>query len=148
MGSGIMLISTKGRYALRLMTCVARKADDGVMPLRAIADEEEISLKYLEHLARALLKADLLVSTRGKTGGYRLARSADRIRVGEILKAAEGTNVSVNCMALTGEEKCPRESQCPTVHFWAGLNEAISAYVNGFTLADLVEGKKTTTVSE
>lgn len=131
-----MLISSKGRYALRLMIYLAAFGDaEGKIALREVADREDISLKYLEQLVRPLMHAGLLVSVRGKGGGYVLARPADEIRAGDILRAAEGTTAPVACEGLDGG--CHRADLCSTVKFWTGLDEVIERYVDGVTLADL-----------
>lgn len=158
-----MLITSKGRYALRLMiyiaTCAAlddaelagqagepggEAAEDAPAPpargakiaLREVAEREHISLKYLEQLVRPLMAAGLLTSVRGKGGGYVLARPASAIRAGDILRAAEGDRSAIACDGLEGT--CGRSDLCTTVQFWAGLEDAIDAYVDGVTLADLV----------
>lgn len=130
-----MLVSTKGRYALRLMIYIARHVDEGKVALREVAADEDISLKYLEQLVRPLMQADLLHSVRGKSGGYVLAKEAAAITAGDILRAAEGSTAPVACLGL--ESTCPRERECSTVRFWAGLDAAVEQYVDGVTLADL-----------
>ena len=135
-----MLVTTKGRYAMRLMVRIAQQGPGGKVPLRQVAEEEDISLKYLEQVVRPLMVAGLVRSVRGKGGGYALARDAAEIRAGDVLRAAEGSTVPVVCLAL-GEEAggCPRKDECPTVGFWAGLDKVIEEYVDGSTLADLAE---------
>lgn len=131
-----MLISSKGRYALRLMIYIAAFSDaEGKIALREVAAREDISLKYLEQLVRPLMHAGLLKSVRGKGGGYTLARPADEIRAGDILRAAEGSTAPVACEGLEGG--CHRADLCSTVKFWTGLEEAIETYVDGVTLAEL-----------
>ena len=131
-----MLISSKGRYALRLMVYMAQASDGSdTVALRRVASSEGISLKYLEQLARSLVRAGYLTSVRGREGGYTLARAAEQITAGDILRAAEGQNATVACAGL--EEGCPREAICSTVQFWAGLDDVIDDYVDGVTLADL-----------
>lgn len=131
-----MLISSKGRYALRLMIYIAAFADsEGKIALREVADRESISLKYLEQLVRPLMHAGLLKSIRGKGGGYMLAKPAEEIRAGDILRAAEGTTSPVACEGLEGG--CARSNLCSTVSFWSGLDEVIENYVDGVTLAEL-----------
>ena len=132
-----MLVSTKGRYALRLMVRVARGGEGGRVSLREASEAEGISLKYLEQLARPLVQAGLLRSVRGKGGGYALACEPSAIRAGDVLRAVEGTTAPVACLALGEGEECPREGFCSTVRFWAGLDEVIGRYVDGTTLADL-----------
>lgn len=132
-----MLVTTKGRYAMRLMVYVASFPDRKVA-LREVAENEDISLKYLEQLAHDMVAAGLLKSVRGHGGGYLLGHPADEIRAGDILRAAEGTTVPVACAALEeGGIGCPRESECSTVSFWAGLDSVIENYVDNVTLADL-----------
>ena len=131
-----MLISSKGRYALRLMIYIAAFGDEeGKIALREVAEREGISLKYLEQLVRPLMHAGLLTSVRGKGGGYMLARPAEEVRAGDILRAAEGTTAPVACEGIAGD--CARAGLCSTVRFWTGLDEAIERYVDGVTLADL-----------
>ena len=132
-----MLISSKGRYALRLMIYIAAFGDaEGKIALREVAERESISLKYLEQLVRPLMAAGLssrACAARG--GGYMLAKPADEVRAGDILRAAEGATAPVACEGLEGA--CVRSDLCSTVKFWAGLEEAIDTYVDGVTLADL-----------
>ena len=116
-----MLVSTKGRYALRLMVCVAQAGAEGKVALREVSEREDISLKYLEQLARPLVQAGLLRSVRGKGGGYALAQDT----------------APVACLDLQEGMACPRAGECTTVRFWAGLDEVIERYVDGVTLADL-----------
>ena len=130
-----MLISSKGRYALRLAVCIAQAGPEAKVSLREVAEREELSLKYLEQIARPMVSAGLLASVRGKGGGYVLARPADEITAGDILRAAEGTTATVACDGLEGA--CTRADLCSTVKFWTGLEKAIDDYVDGVTLADL-----------
>lgn len=131
-----MLITSKGRYALRLMIYIAAFGGaEGRIALREVAERESISLKYLEQLVRPLMRAGLLTSVRGKGGGYVLARPADQVRAGDILRAAEGERPAIACDGLEGS--CGRSGLCTTVRFWAGLEDAIDAYVDGVTLAEL-----------
>ena len=133
-----MLVTTKGRYAMRLMIYIASFPDRKVA-LREVAENEDISLKYLEQLARDMVEANLLNSVRGHGGGYLLARPAADISAGDILRAAEGTTVPVACAALEeGGTGCPREKECSTISFWSGLDEVIESYVDNVSLADLV----------
>ena len=131
-----MLVTTKGRYAMRLMVYIASFPDRKVA-LREVAENETISLKYLEQLAHEMVKAQLLESVRGHGGGYTLARDAASIKAGDILRAAEGTTSPVACAALEEGESCPREEICSTVAFWSGLDRVIETYVEGGTLADV-----------
>ena len=133
-----MLVTTKGRYAMRLMAYIASYPDRKVA-LREVSENEGISLKYLEQLAHDLVKADLLKSVRGHGGGYLLARNADEIKAGDVLRAAEGSTAPVACAALEDGGSCPREQMCSTIDFWAGLDNVIENYVDATTLADLAE---------
>ena len=132
-----MLVSTKGRYALRLMVCVAQAGAEGKVALREVSEREDISLKYLEQLARPLVQAGLLRSVRGNGGGYALAQEPAAIRAGDVLRAVEGSTAPVACLDLQEGMACPRAGECTTVRFWAGLDEVIERYVDGVTLADL-----------
>lgn len=135
-----MLISTKGRYALRLMVCVASQVDEGKTSLREVSESEDISLKYLEQLARPLVQSELLTSVRGKGGGYKLGRAPKDITAGDVLSVVEGTTTPVGCAALEAGQDCPRAQTCTTVAFWAGLDKLIDDYVHAVTLQDLVDG--------
>lgn len=130
-----MLISTKGRYAMRLMIDIAQLGDGGKVSLREVAETEGISLKYLEQLVRPLAHSGLIVGSRGKNGGYSLARPAVDIKAGDILRAVEGTTIPVACSAL--ETGCERGIECNAVRFWAGLDKVIEDYVDSATLASL-----------
>lgn len=124
---------------MRLMVYVASFPGRKVA-LREVAENEDISLKYLEQLAKDLLKAGLLTSMRGHGGGYLLALPAEEIRAGDILRAAEGSTAPVSCPALEEDGPgCPREKICSTISFWAGLDHVIESYVDGVTLAELMQ---------
>lgn len=132
-----MLVTTKGRYAMRLMVYIASFPDRKVA-LREVSENEDISLKYLEQLARDMVGAGLLKSVRGHGGGYLLARPATEIKAGDVLRAAEGTTVPVACAALEDDGVgCPREEKCTTIAFWSGLDNAIESYVDNVMLSDL-----------
>lgn len=131
-----MLVTTKGRYAMRLMLYIASFPDRKVA-LREVAENEAISFKYLEQLAHAMVKAGLLTSVRGHGGGYALSRSASQITAGDVLRAAEGSTVPVACAALEEGGSCPREKLCSTVEFWAGLDAVVENYVDGVTIAEM-----------
>lgn len=134
-----MLVTTKGRYAMRLMSYVA-SCPGRKVALREIAESESLSVKYLEQLARDMVQAGLLKSVRGHGGGYTLSRDASEIRAGDVLRATESTTAPVACAALEEDGPgCPREQTCSTIEFWAGLDNVIETYVDGVTLADLVD---------
>ena len=132
-----MLISTKGRYALRVLVDIAEHQSESYIPLKEIADRQEISEKYLESITKELVKSRFLVGQRGKGGGYRLSRQPDQINVGEVLSAMEGSLAPVACLE-EGAMPCVRASQCRTLSFWRGMDEAIRQYANGYTVADLM----------
>jgi len=131
-----MLVSTKGRYALRVMIDLAEHNSGEFIPLKEIADRQEISEKYLESIISTLTKADFLVGLRGKGGGYRLTRSPEKYTVGSILKLAEGTLAPVACLECT-PNRCSRAAQCRTLPMWEKLGKIIDDYFEGITLADL-----------
>jgi len=130
-------ISSRGRYALRLMVELARSDSSEWVALSDISEKQEISVKYLEQIVPSLVKSGLVLSSRGSQGGYRLAKDAANYTAGEILRAVVGSLSPVDC--LESEEGCPRQPYCPTVKFWAGLNEAINKYVDSVTLYDLAK---------
>lgn len=137
-----MLVSTKGRYGLRMMIDIARHQDGtGKVSLREIGERQGISAKYLEQLARSLCSAGLLKGSRGQGGGYVLSRPAKCISAGQILRATEGSTAPVSC--LVGDDNhCERQPDCETAAFWVGLDKMIAAYVNGYTLEDLVNDSR------
>lgn len=132
-----MKISTKGRYALRVMLDLAVHASGNFIPLKEIAQRQEISVKYLEQVVSILTKAGYIQSTRGKEGGYRLTRRAEEYTLGEILRAAEGSLAPVACLD-PGEVPCSRYATCPTRPFWGEWNQMINRFVDSKTLQDLV----------
>lgn len=136
-----MKVSTRGRYALRLMIDLAENGGDGLVSLRDVAQRQEISVKYLEQIVSILGKAGLVRSSRGPQGGYNLSRPAEEYTVGDILRLTEGDLAPVSC--LEGEEnQCSRCDRCGTVDFWNGLYGVVNQYIDRFTLADLVNSRK------
>lgn len=133
-----MIVSTKGRYALRVMIDLAEHQSEKYVPLKEVADRQEISEKYLENILKVLVQNDFLTGLRGKGGGYRLTRSPDQYTVAEILLLTEGNLAPVTCLA-PGTAVCPRMADCRTYEMWKGLNDLISNYFNGITLADLAK---------
>ena len=132
-----MLISTRGRYALRMLADLAEHPDDGNIRLIDIARRQEISEKYMELIAKDLVKAGFLEGLRGKGGGYRLTRNADQISVYDVLKVMEGELAPVACLA-EDSRPCSRAGICRTLPLWSGLNEVVSGYLKKYTLQDLV----------
>ena len=133
-----MRVSTRGRYALRLMTDVALHGGEGYVSLRDVALRQELSVKYLEQIAGLLGKAGFLRSGRGAQGGYRLTRDPGDYTVGSILRLTEGELTPVACLVPEENNVCGRCGSCAARDFWAGLYAVINDYVDRFTLADLV----------
>ena len=133
-----MLISTRGRYALRVMVDLAEHQEEGFIPLKVIAQRQDISEKYLESIIKLLVRAEFLSGLRGKGGGYRLTRAPEDCPVGAILRLTEDSLAPVSCIAA--DTACPRSADCPTLPLWQGLGETINQYLDRFTLADLVRG--------
>lgn len=131
-----MMISTKGRYALRVMIDLAEHSGAGYIPLSAIAERQGISEKYLESILVVLSRAGVLDALRGKGGGYRLTRPAEDYSAYEILRLTEGTLAPVQC--LQEGRLCEQADACPTLPLWKGLDEVIERYLRQYTLADLV----------
>ncbi len=135
-----MMISSKGRYALRVMIDLAEHAEEGYIPLQTIAARQGISEKYLESILAVLSKAKLLDAVRGKGGGYRLARPAASYTAFEILSLTEGTLAPVTCLE-TGQQ-CENAKNCRTLPLWQGLDRTIADYLGRYTLADLARMEK------
>ena len=135
-----MVISTKGRYALRLMLDIAMQDGTSPVPLHDIAERQGVSFKYLEQIVPPLSTAGFLKSVRGANGGYLLTRDPSEITTGDILRAGEGNLAPVACLA-SDEIDCPRADLCVTLPFWKGLDEALTAYIDSVTLADLVKDR-------
>ena len=138
-----MKISTKGRYALRMMIDLAEHNDGSFISLKDIAARQNISKKYLEQIIPILNHAGLLATVRGHQGGYRLAKAPAAYTVGEILRATEGSTAPVACLEGTVND-CPRKGFCKTLPIWQGLQDVIDNYLDGITLAELVEAEKST----
>ena len=137
-----MMISTKGRYALRVMLDLAGQVKEEYISLKAISDRQEISMKYLEAIVGSLKRANLLDSTRGKEGGYKLCREAKDYRVGEILRCMEGNLAPVSCINADGSINCEKAAGCLTAPMWMELDEITNHYLDTVTLADLLSGAK------
>lgn len=132
-----MLVSTKGRYALRVMLELAQSQPDAYMPLPLIAQRQGISEKYLESIIAILSRAGLVEGLRGKGGGYRLTRSSANYSVGEILRLTEGSLAPVTCLE-GAENPCPRAGECTTLPMWQKLDDLINTYLDGVSLSDLL----------
>ena len=131
-----MLISTKGRYALRVMIDLAEHHTEEFISLKEIAQRQEISEKYLESIIRLLVKDRVLESLRGKGGGYRLRKSPEQYTVGSILRLTEESLAPVTCLDANADT-CPRMSQCRTLALWQGLDQVINRYLDSVTIGDL-----------
>ena len=137
-----MLVSTKGRYALRVMIDLAKGNANERTPLRKIADRQGISEKYLENILSILVRNSLLSGMRGKGGGYCLTKSPDQYTVGQILRLTEGSLCPVSC--LEGEKNgCEKASDCPTLHMWSQLDSLITGYLDSVTIADIAQSPHT-----
>ncbi|MGI6152177.1 MAG: RrF2 family transcriptional regulator [Christensenellales bacterium] len=133
-----MLVSTKGRYALRVMIDLAERNTGDYIPLKEIAKRQEISEKYLESIVSALAKADYVTGLRGKGGGYKLTKSPGQYTVGAILKVTEGSLAPVSCLDDISNN-CERAGECKTLPLWMGLSKLINDYLEGITLEDLAK---------
>ena len=132
-----MLISTKGRYALRVMIDLAEHQAEGFIPLKVIAERQEISEKYLESIIKLLVRAKLLNGVRGKGGGYKLTKAPEQYTVGSILRLTEDSMAPVSCLE-SGENPCPRADRCSTLPMWVKLEDLINAYLDSVSLEDLL----------
>lgn len=135
-----MKISTRGRYALRLMIDLAQQQSDDPIPLKEIAKRQEISVKYLEQIVSSLAHNKLIHSIRGSQGGYMLAREPKEYKVREILETLEGP---LSCVACLEDDvnTCPHQKDCSTLGFYRGLNQIIRDYIENYTLQDFIDNK-------
>lgn len=133
-----MKISTKGRYALRLLLDLSEHRGDGFISLKEIAERQDISKKYLEQIIPILNKTGVLRTNRGAQGGYMLARTPDKYTVGEILRLTEGSLAPVACLEQE-PNLCERQESCATLPVWQGLYRVIIEYLDGITLQDILD---------
>ena len=133
-----MKISTKGRYALRMLLDIAINGQDSFIALKDIAERQNISKKYLEQIVPLLNKSGLLRTNRGYQGGYMLSKSPSEYTVGEILRVTEGDLCPVSCLQYT-PNNCPRSETCPTLFIWEGLYDTITKYLDSITLQDILD---------
>ena len=136
-----MNVTSKGRYALRVMLDLARHPDEGYISLKTIAERQDISMKYLEAIVGSLKKAGLVDSSRGKEGGYSLLRPPEEYSVGEILRSTEDKLAPVSCITAEGVS-CAQASACLTLPMWRELDELTNAYLDTVSLRDLLTGEK------
>lgn len=132
-----MMISTKGRYALRVMVDLAEHQSERYIPLKEIAQRQNISEKYLEIILKVLVRNRFLTGLRGKGGGYRLTRTPSQYTIGSILRLTEDTLAPVACLEENAQQ-CPRMSECRTLPMWTKLDTMINEFFDGITLADLI----------
>ena len=135
-----MKISTRGRYAIRLMLDIAENEDGAYVSLKDIAVRQNLSMKYLEQIVSQLSKNGMLKSERGPQGGYKLAKKPEDYTIGSILRLTEGNLAPVSCLN-DRENQCQRCRECATVDFWGGLYKVISEYIDRYTLADLMQSE-------
>ena len=135
-----MIVSTKGRYALRVMVCLAQRGQEDYVPLKEIAEAENMSQKYLESIMTLLSKGNLVDAVHGKGGGYRLNRSPEGYTVGSILKLTEGSLSAVSC-TTQGPAACSRSTCCQTKPMWDKLDAMIDGFFESITLADLLKNE-------
>lgn len=134
------MISTKGRYAVRVLIDMAERTGDDPIPLRDVAQRQGVSEKYLQRIAKQLVDAGIVRGVSGKGGGYVLSRSADEITVYEVLEAAEGTLASVSCL-VAGAQPCDRASHCKTLPLWKSFDETVRNFFEGVTIDELARGQ-------
>ncbi|MBQ7746486.1 MAG: RrF2 family transcriptional regulator [Spirochaetia bacterium] len=133
-----MMISTRGRYALRVMIDLAEHQNGSYIPMKDVADRQDISLKYLERIVPVLTQEGFIEGLHGKGGGYRLVKAPEDCRVGDILRLTEGDLAPVACLAK-GAQPCGRAAECRTLAMWQKFNTLINDYFDGITIADLMK---------
>lgn len=133
------MISTRGRYALRVLIDLAQHCDEGYIPMKIVAQRQNISLKYLERIMPILIKDNLVEGVSGKGGGYRLNRPAEEYNVGHILRLTEGNLAPVACLECDAVQ-CERSDSCKTLPMWKGYQELSNKYFDSISLSDLVNG--------
>lgn len=132
-----MKISTKGRYALRMLLDLAVHYEEGYVSLKEVAERQNISKKYLEQIVPMLNRSGILRTNRGNKGGYMLAKPANVLSVGDILRATEGSLAPVACLEYEIND-CPRAKECATLYIWEGLYKVTQDYLNSVTLQDIL----------
>lgn len=137
----MMNVTSKGRYALRIMIDLAQHRDDGFISLKTVSERTELSMKYLEMIVGSLKKAELVLSSRGKEGGYKLVKAPGDYTIGEILRCMEDNLAPVACIK-EGEIQCDHSGGCLTVPMWKELDDITNAYLDTVSLEDLLTGEK------
>lgn len=133
-----MIVSTRGRYALRVLVEMAEHSSDERIPLKEISEKQGISQKYMESIMTLLSKNGFVDAIHGKGGGYKLNRKPEEYRIGDILRLTEGTLAPVACLEKNAEQ-CPKQNVCRTVGMWRKLDELIESYLDSVTIADLMK---------
>lgn len=133
-----MIVSTRGRYALRVLIDLAEHQGGGYIPMKDVAERQELSLKYLEKILPVLTKNNYIVGVHGKGGGYKLMREPRDCRVGDIFRLTERDLAPVACLER-GAAPCERMGKCRTISMWSKLNDMINEFFDGVTIADLME---------
>ena len=132
-----MMISTRGRYALRVMIDLAQHKDDGYIPMKAVAERQGISLKYIQGIMSVLSKNELVEGVHGKGGGYRLSRLPEKYTVGEILRLTEGNLAPVACLGCEAKV-CERKDECRTISMWSKFYNMTNEYFDSITISDFL----------
>lgn len=135
-----MIVSTRGRYALRVMVDIAENSDGGYIAMKEVAERQNISLKYMEKIMPLLVSEKMVEGLHGKGGGYRLTRDPNNYTVGEILRLTEGDLAPVACLECNAK-KCDRTVDCRTLPMWNELNARINNYLDSVSLSDLMKKK-------
>ena len=135
-----MKISTRGRYALRVLVDLAEHNGNGFVTLKDIAERQNISKKYLEQIVPALTRSGIIRSNRGLQGGYVFVKEPSEVTVGDVLRLSEGNMAPVACLECT-PNLCERRHICPTLPVWTGLQKVITEYLDSITIEDIVEGR-------
>lgn len=133
-----MLVSTRGRYALRVLIDLAEHQSDGYIPMKDVAKRQDISLKYLERILPVLAKNNYIDGVQGRGGGYRLTRDPEDYKVGDILRLTEGDLAPVACLEC-GAKPCERAGECRTISMWSRFHGMVNEYFDGVTIADLMQ---------
>lgn len=136
-----MKISTKGRYALRMLIDLAQNSGSGFIALKDISERQGVSKKYLEQIVPILNRSNILITGRGYQGGYKLAKAPDKYTVGDVLRLTEGNLAPVSCLEQTPNQ-CERSHSCVTLPIWEGLQKVINEYLDSITLQDILDKQK------
>ena len=135
-----MLISTRGRYALRVLLDLAEHKGDGYIPMKVVAERQGLSLKYIQAIMPTLSKNNLIEGVHGKGGGYRLSKPLSEYKVGDILRLTEGNLAPVTCLECDAKP-CVRADSCPTLPMWTEFHKMVNDYFDGITLENLIKNK-------